>query len=294
MNDRQLEVVGSPAAGAGMMVPTSQVQAQLAEMHRLVESVLVENVHYGVIPGTKTNSLLKPGAEVLFKAFLCSPRHRSEVIEIDRANRFVMIQVFCEAVHVPSGLVLAEGMGAASSEKWADTKVDFGWLYNSTLKIAEKRAEVDCTLKLGAVSAHFTQDMEDYAPGDTAGGGGAASGTGAAFPILRECPTHNLPWRAGKFGPYHMKTGGGFCNLKDVLGVEMERVCVALGLTRPAIDTYCRKVHMQTWAKLNETEKAGIVDAIANGALSGPVAGAAPGAGDPNGDEAPPEDLTPA
>lgn len=245
---------------AGVMLPPTQVGQQLAEMHRLVESVLVKDVHYGVIPGTRTKSLLKPGSEVLFKAFLCQTRHTAEVLEMDRPTRFVLIQVKCEAVHVPTGMVLAEGMGAATSEKWQDTKVDFGWLYNSTLKIAEKRAEVDCALKLGAVSAHFTQDMEDY-------GGEEGDAPNANLPILNACPLHGSRWYDNKFGKSHKKDGGGYCNLKDVLRTNLEQACEAQAITSAQVAAYCKRQFMATWSKLNETEQAKVLEAVLEGAL---------------------------
>ena len=255
---------------AGLMQTPRAVQAQLAEMHRLVDSVLVENVHYGVIPGTRSKSLLKPGAEIIFKAFLCSARHRSETIEIDRPTRFVMIRVYCEAVHIGTGAVLAEGMGAATSEKWLDTKVDFGWLYNSTLKIAEKRAEVDCALKLGAVSAHFTQDMEDYAGGNSNDASGGD--TGAIPPaILLRCPLHNALWYDNKFGKSHKKDGGGYCNYKDVLKIHLEQACDATGTSAASVGAYVKKRYMGSWSKLNEREQAETLEAVLTGALVTPA-----------------------
>jgi len=246
------------------MESPNAVKRALATMHDLVESVLVKDVHYGVIPGTHSKSLLKPGSEILFKAFQCQARHTASLLEMNRDERFVLIQVVCEAVHVTTGIVLAEGMGAATSEKWQkNTKVDFGWLYNSTLKIAEKRAEVDCALKLGAVSAHFTQDMEDYDGGvidhET---GESTAPKGGQDNILRMCPMHKVSWYDGKFGKQHKKPGGGFCDLKDILKSKLEQVCKASGVGAEDVNPICKEVYMQPWSKLNPVEQVSIIERI--------------------------------
>lgn len=251
----------SPTPGA--MITTEQVQAQLGEMHRLVDAVLLSDVHYGVIPGTSSKSLLKPGAEILFKAFMCQPRHHSEVVEIDRANRYVMISVRCEAVHVPSGVVMSEGLGAATSEKWIDNKVDFGWLYNAALKMAAKRAFVDCALKIGAVSAHFTQDMEDWQPGEESAP--YSGNNGGAPDLFNACPLHNSRWYDGRFGRYHKKDGGGFCNFKDVAKVTLEEAAAKAGVTSKEVDALIKRRYMSTWSKINDREKCDLIDAVLDG-----------------------------
>lgn len=232
----------------GAMVSIERIKHSLEEMHRLVDDVLVENVHYGIIPGTQSKTLLKPGAEILFKAFLCRPRHRPEPLILNPENRYILLQVICEAVHIATGEVLAEGMGAADSNKWIDTKVDFGWLYNSTLKIAEKRAEVDCALKLGAVSAHFTQDMEDY--GEIGAGDG----------LLALCPLHKTAWRQGKYGKEHNKQGGGWCHLKDIIKSELNEFIGKKKIEPKTMDAYVRQEFKTPWSKLNEVEQVKVLE----------------------------------
>ncbi len=60
----------APAAPAVTWTPTFAVAVDEAierknQKHRFFESVMVEGVHYGVIPGTIKPTLLKPGAEML-------------------------------------------------------------------------------------------------------------------------------------------------------------------------------------------------------------------------------------
>ena len=246
------------------MLAIERVKSRLAMMHRLVREVLVEGIHYGLIPGTQSKNLLKPGAEEIFKAFQCTEAYPSvETVALDRENRYALISVVCEAVHVESGLVVARGIGAADTTKWltkedgSPTKLDFGWLYNAALKIAKKRAHVGCALSLGAVSGQFTQDMED-----------------ADFPqepregILAECPLHpGNAWRAGKFGQYHGIRGGGFCNLNDILKDTWGKACKEQGIEPGFAATWVKTKYGRPWSKLNEIEQGEVVQATLEGAL---------------------------
>ncbi len=249
----------------GQMLPTQVIQRNLQEMHRLVSDILVENVHYGVIPGTQAKNLLKPGAEELFKAFMCAEDYpKTEVVEIDRAKRYVLIQVECAAVHIGTGAVLARGLGAADSTKYRDGKQDFGWCYNATLKIAKKRAFVDCALSLGAVSAHFIQDMED-AQAEVVG---SNLPEGPASVLLERCPLHKIPWYAGKFGKQHNKAGGGWCSLKDLIKTDLEAAVNGQNVDKNALAAHVRQRFSTTWSKLNEPEQVSILNDVIEGRLT--------------------------
>ena len=61
--------------------------------------------------------------------------------------------------------MVAEAMGACNSrEQHLASDGDPFALHNVCLKMAEKRAFVNCALRLGMASDRFTQDMEDLAP----------------------------------------------------------------------------------------------------------------------------------
>ena len=205
---------------AGQMVPVEEIKAALDQMHELVKDVLIEGVHYGVQQGTDQKALKKPGAEEVFKAFLCRPEYEDMAgTGVNVAEQQCTFRYKCKAIRWDTGEILAEGIGSCSSlekkyhlrhgsakcpncskeaiikgkfpdpqfrdgywfcwskkggcgrkfaldtidapedrettlEEWAD-------LINTIDKMAQKRAMVACALTLGAVSAMFTQDIDE-------------------------------------------------------------------------------------------------------------------------------------
>jgi len=205
---------------AGQMVPVEEIKAALDQMHELVKDVLIEGVHYGVQQGTDQKALKKPGAEEVFKAFLCRPEYEDMPgTGVNVSDQQCTFRYKCRAIRWDTGEILAEGIGSCSSlekkyhlrhsdrtcptcgkatikvskfhdanlghkslycfakiggcgakfpagaipavedrettlEEWAD-------LINTIDKMAQKRAMVACALTLGAVSAMFTQDIDE-------------------------------------------------------------------------------------------------------------------------------------
>jgi hypothetical protein len=151
-------------------------------------------VHYGIIPGTPKPTLYKPGAEVLCATFRISPEFTVEDLSTSDCYRY---RVTCKGRHQTTGIVLAEGMGSASSNedkyrwrrivceeefeatpsdrrriKYAKGKESSFYtvkqiraepddIDNTVLKMACKRAQVAMTLNATAASDIFTQDVED-------------------------------------------------------------------------------------------------------------------------------------
>lgn len=178
--------------------PAELIECQ-KEVHTLIASALENERDYGVIPGTKKPTLLKPGAERINLAFGVYPRYTvaerevNHEIEIPWKKRswkwgekrgekiwseesgvslgLYRYVVRCELVKRTDGEVVGEGIGSASTleSKYIDRPRD---LENTVLKMAQKRAFVAATLNAYALSDRFTQDMEDI-PSD---GDGAAEG----------------------------------------------------------------------------------------------------------------------
>lgn len=91
-----------------------ELTKQVNKIQEVMETVMKLDVHYGVIPGTKENTLYKAGAEKLNLVFRLSPTFDLEVIELDepghREYRFV-----CTLTHLPTGLIFGEGYGSCST-----------------------------------------------------------------------------------------------------------------------------------------------------------------------------------
>lgn len=118
---------------------------------------LIEGVDYGTIQiGGRSSKpcLFKPGAE----KFCSLLQLRAEFVKDEETLSMMgetkdVIAYLCRLIHAPTGSVIAEGRGAcALKEKQGSV--------NTTVKIAEKRAQIDAVLRLG-FSESFTQDLED-------------------------------------------------------------------------------------------------------------------------------------
>ena len=168
----------------------------IAKFQAIVQQELIKGMDYGEIPGTKKNTLLKPGAEKIAKLLGLSDRY--EVIEKieDWGKPLFYYQIRCILTHEASGMLVSEGLGSCNS---MEDKYRYRWMWpnevppgmdkskmvfrklktgalqyridneeiytivNTILKMAKKRALVDASLSAGRLSNVFTQDLEDYA-----------------------------------------------------------------------------------------------------------------------------------
>ena len=170
-------------------IAKSEVLARQKITKEIVEQVMIQDVHYGVIPGTgKKPTMLKAGAETILQTFSVAAVPKIE--ELSQGD-YIRYRVTCEGRHIGSGLVVGAGIGECSSmeEKYRWRKA-YGNEYdeapaterrvkkyknfsakqvlqnpfevaNTILKQAKKRALVDLALTVGACSDMFTQDIEE-------------------------------------------------------------------------------------------------------------------------------------
>ena len=124
-----------------------------------VRDALVEGVDYGRIPtkrGPSKPSLWKPGAEkicgMLGVTVHYPTLHDYEQVAL-HGVQLVHVILRCE-IKEAGGRVIADGVGARS------LKQDAGDI-NKALKMAEKSAHIDATLRMAGLSEVFTQDLED-------------------------------------------------------------------------------------------------------------------------------------
>lgn len=175
-------------------IDTQQVAATMQNISRfqaVVQRALKQNHDFGVIPGTPKPTLLKPGAEkILMLMGLTSEYEVLERVENYESGVFAYT-VKCT---LSKGLMkVTEGLGSCNSKedkyRWRWVKEDdlpvgvdkdslkqrgYGdnvryrienedvySQVNTILKMAKKRAQVDATLTVAALSELFTQDLED-------------------------------------------------------------------------------------------------------------------------------------
>lgn len=135
----------------------AQETERRATLRAFIARHLVEGTDYGTIQmGGRSSKpcLFKPGAEKFCSLLQLRAEFAKDEATLSMLNDAKdVIAYTCRLIHVPTGNVVTEGRGAcALKEKQG--------MVNTTLKIAEKRAQIDAVLRLG-FSESFTQDLED-------------------------------------------------------------------------------------------------------------------------------------
>lgn len=165
---------------------------------QVVHANMVEGQDYGVIPGTKKPTLLKPGAEKIAKLLGLADHYEIVDRQEDWDKPFFRYLVKCNLVAIQTGITISEGLGECNSMeskyryrwlgerdlpegidkaklvseirhsqtggRWTVYRFDNEDIYslvNTILKMGKKRALVDAALSAGRLSNVFTQDIED-------------------------------------------------------------------------------------------------------------------------------------
>lgn len=137
-----------------------QTMQKIASFQAIIQKTLKPNHDYGIIPGTGDKpTLLKPGAEKILMLFGLT----SEFEEIERVqdyeNGFFAFTIKC--ILSKNGQKVTEGVGHANTREKKYVKQNPYSIANTILKMAKKRALIDATLTVAALSEIFTQDLED-------------------------------------------------------------------------------------------------------------------------------------
>jgi hypothetical protein len=170
---------------------------KIKQFQSLVQTLTTKDVDYGVIPGTKKPTLLKPGAEKIAKLMGLCDQYEILKEEENYKEKFFAYTFKCKLVSISSGALISEGVGSCNS--W-ESKYKYRWVYssqlppeykdietrkdlvtrwrgkipqyrlenediysqvNTILKMAKKRSLIDAVLSAGRLSEVFTQDLED-------------------------------------------------------------------------------------------------------------------------------------
>lgn len=172
----------------------ASIKANVQMVQHLMRDLMVPDVHYGVIPGTKKPSLYQPGAEIIALAFQWATRYVNEDLSYTEVVRY---RVTCELYSRTSGEFVGTGQGEASSDeekyRWraAVSKAEFDAtpedrrrqkfyknggigtqvrteppdIANTVLKMAAKRSFIAATRTASGCSDMFAQDLEDLPDG---------------------------------------------------------------------------------------------------------------------------------
>lgn len=90
-----------------------EVVAMTNKVKTVLAKIMVENEHYGIIPGCKKPSLWQPGAEKLCLAFRLRPEY--QVTRNDLPNGHREYEARCTLIHIPTGRLFGEGIGSCST-----------------------------------------------------------------------------------------------------------------------------------------------------------------------------------
>lgn len=155
----------------------ADLNSQRTMLRTFIQSQLRQEVDFGIIPGVKSPSLFKPGAEKLCKLFQLGSRIISSDKQIDIQNNFAMFTYQIEVFHIPSGKALAQCEGSVNSQekKYAEKTIyengkpkkvpqRVADILNTMQKMAQKRGYVGAVIMATGASDFFTQDVEDMDP----------------------------------------------------------------------------------------------------------------------------------
>lgn len=153
-----------------------EVRAQVNQIQYLMQNVLKQGEHFGVIPGTGKNAkptLFQSGAEKIAYMFHLVPTYQVRKELLDGGHREYEVQ--CVLKSRETGQEVGGGMGLCSTMEskyryryvWRNNQKervenpDIADVYNTVMKMAKKRAFVDAVKSTTAASDIFTQDVED-------------------------------------------------------------------------------------------------------------------------------------
>jgi len=110
-----------------MAMSIGDLISQVKLIQEVMSKIMVEDEHYGVIPGTKKPTLLKPGAEKLCLTFRLDPDY--QIIREVRDKDFIAYTVKCNLTHIPTGQNIASGIGSCNSR---ESKYRYRFIEEST------------------------------------------------------------------------------------------------------------------------------------------------------------------
>lgn len=98
----------------------AELQQQTDLINQLLRKKMIEATkennyqgHYGKIPGTKTMSLLKPGAEMIAKMFRLGAEYQHRIEELPGGH--INVVVTTKFIHYPTQTVIGFGVGSCST-----------------------------------------------------------------------------------------------------------------------------------------------------------------------------------
>lgn len=142
-----------------------QLKSHSNLVHALKNDVFVRDLDYGIIPGTKKDTLLLPGMEKLMRILHLRPKYSivDSIVDYRGAPPLFMYHYKCELIDIESGFIVGEAEGLANSMeakwRWRDNKRVCPSCGKDT--IMKGKSEFGggwyCNQKAGGCNAKFTE-----------------------------------------------------------------------------------------------------------------------------------------
>lgn len=102
-----------PSVSNPDVMSIDRLKGQVNLIQQVMKEVMHKDEHYGIIPGCKKPSLLKPGAEKISLTFRLAPYYEITEKEMPNLHREYIMK--CTLKHIETGKVFAEGVGSCST-----------------------------------------------------------------------------------------------------------------------------------------------------------------------------------
>ena len=142
-------------------LPVVAVREQVNKIQELMKSVMKEDVHYGVIPGTPKPTLYKAGAEKLGFVFRMAPRFEITKTILENGHR--EYEIVGTLRHIETGAELAQGVGMCSTMeskyRWRESKKKCPRCGAEAIRRNKDQPGWYCWAKKGGCGAQFPGDV---------------------------------------------------------------------------------------------------------------------------------------
>ena len=114
MNESETTHDLAVAMPQGRPLTVGEITAQSMVIHRILNEVMVKDIHYGQIPGTDKPTLFQPGAEKICAVFRLAPKQLVDDLS-EPHNNLYRYRVSCSLYTIQDGLFVGAAVGEASS-----------------------------------------------------------------------------------------------------------------------------------------------------------------------------------